>query len=202
MIGSTAILPRGLNIEDDIAFFDYDLAGIGPSLGVDQPLDLAVPQGDHLAAPEHWLLTTVSGQTVQAESGPLDSSVRFVLPEPDAQVASIAVVGWRVAVPFGEQVELPIEEGATAAIRRGTVTIETVLEQSISTIVQYEFDRGEGFGLRPVDTGWRVSGRQFGGLQLIWEGTDPPVTVVLEDAGFEMRPVAGDLVVFAEGSAP
>ncbi len=206
MIGATALLPRDLNVEDGMAFFDYDLAGLGPTLSADgqeERPDLATPHGDYLAMPERWVLTTASGQTVEASSGPFDSSVRFELPTGQEEVASIALVGWRIAVPFGERIELPIEEGVSGSTRRGTATIETVLEQSISTIVQIDFDSdGDSWdtnvALLPLDSHWRVSGRQFGGLQLIWEGTDAPDSVVLEDAGFTMRSISGELLVVAE----
>ena len=136
-----------------------------------------------------------------ATTGPFDSSVTFDLPVGETEVASIILSGWRLAVPFGERVAIDIEEGATATTRQGTVTIETVLEQSISTIVQIDFEHGGGSwvtttALRPVDATWRVSGRQGGGLQLIWEGDDAPTSVILEDSGFEMRPVVGEVVVY------
>ncbi len=208
MIGATALLPRELTVEDGVAFLDYDLTGLGPTLVGDhdeERPDLATPHGDHLAMPERWVLTTESGRDVSATTGPFDSSVRFELPAPDDEVAAITLVGWRIAVPFGYRIELPIEEGATAEMRRGTVTIETVLEQSISTIVQIDYDNsGDSWdadvALRPLDTHWRTSGRQGGGLQLIWDGDDAPTFVVLEDAGFEMRPVAGEIPVVDQGS--
>ncbi|MCP3996544.1 MAG: hypothetical protein GY722_16035 [bacterium] len=196
LIGSTVLLPRGLNVEDNMAFFDYDIAGLSPSLVASEDLE-------HLAtsAPEHWLLTTASGATVAGFTGPFDSSVRFELPIGESEVVSVALTGWRIAVPFGDSVELPIISGATASTRRGAITIETVLEQTTSTIVQIEFDRGEDpwdvhVNLVPADPRWRSSGRQGGGRQLIWEGDDAPDSVIIEDAGFEMRPVAGELVVF------
>ena len=191
LIGATALLPRGLNVEGDMAFFDYDLASLDPTLVDGEDL-----QGLAAALPEHWLLTTASGATVTGVTGPRDTSVRFELPLEESEVASIVLIGWRVAVPFGERVELRIEEGASASTRHGTVSIETVLEQSISTIVQYDFDLGDDpwdvyVTLVPTDPRWRTSGRQ-----LIWEGDNPPDSVVLEDAGFVMRPVDGEFIVF------
>ena len=196
LIGATALLPRGLNIEDDMAFFDYDIASLNPTLVDGEDL-----QGLAAALPEHWLLTTASGATVTGVTGPRDSSVRFELPIGEADVASIVLTGWRVAVPFGDSVELLIEEGASASTRHGTVSIDTVLEQSISTIVQYEFDLGDDpwdvyVTLVPADPRWRRSGQQ-----LIWDGDNAPDSVVLEDAGFVMRPVDGEISVFTDGAA-
>lgn len=201
MLGATALLPRSLTIEDDTAYFDYDLVGLGPSLHADE--DTAEAVGDHTAAPERWLLRTVSGQSVEAESGPFATSVRFELPGPNEEVESVTLLGWRIGAPFGEQIELAIEAGASGTTRRGTATIETVLEQSVSTIVQINFDRVDDpwqadVLLRPLDSHWRATWRQGGGLQLIWEGTDAPGVVVLEDAGFEMRPVVGEVLVIDE----
>lgn len=204
MLGATAILTRELNVEDGIAFFDYDLTGLGPLLDfghLDERPDYETPAGDFFALPERWVLTTASGQTVEGLTGPSDTSVRFELPASDDTVASIALVAWRMPVPFGERVELPIETGASDSVRRGTVAIETVLEQSISTIVQIDFDRAGdhwnvGVGLVPVDSRWRMSGRQGGGIQLVWDGEDAPSSVVLEDSGLEMRPVAGEIVIY------
>ena len=205
ILGATALLPRSFTIEESTAFFDYDLVGLGPTLSASAESE--EPLGDPLALPELWILRTVAGETVEAETGPFDTSVRFDLPGVDTEVASVSLIGWRVRVPFGEQIELAIEEGASGSTRRGTATIETLLEQSVSTIVQIDLDRGDdpwqaGIVLRPQDTRWRVSGRQGGGLQLIWDGSDAPGTVVLEDAGFEMRPIAGEIVVIDEAGLP
>jgi len=198
-IGATFLLPRGLNVTDGYAYLDYELTGVAPTL-VGDVEDRPDGSGEYAVMPEKWELTTGSGVVVEATTGPRDSSVRFELPQDEEEVDSIRLVGWRVAVPFGERVEIPIAAGATADLRRGTVTVETVLEQSVSTIAQIDFD-GSGdswdvtVSLRPVDTRWRVTGRQGGGLQLIWEGTDAPNAVILEDAGFEMRPLSGDIPV-------
>ncbi|MDJ0663286.1 MAG: hypothetical protein QNJ75_01920 [Acidimicrobiia bacterium] len=203
-IGATFLLPRNLNVTDGFAYLDYELTGIAPSVVGDFE-DRPAGAGDFAAMPERWELTTASGAIVEATTGPRASSVRFEMPIGEEEVESIRLVGWRVAVPFGEQVEVPIESGATADLRRGRVTVNTVLEQSISTIVQLDFDRsGDDWditvSLRPIDSSWRVTGRQGGGLQLIWEGTNVPESVVLEDAGFEMRPLVGEILVM-EGVA-
>lgn len=199
MIGATFLLPRGLNVTDGFAYFDYELTGVAPTLAGDLE-DRPEGTGDYSAVPERWELTTASGAVVEATTGPRNSSVSFELPVGEEEVASIQLVGWRVAVPFGERVEVPISSGATADLRRGRVTVETVLEQSVSTIAQLDFERsGDAWdvtvSLRPMNTRWRVSGRQGGGLQLIWEGTDAPDSVILEDAGFEMRPMTGEVRV-------
>lgn len=200
VFGSAVLLPRGLAVEDAVATLDYDLAGLSPSLmtGDDQEYD-----GDVLMMPELWELTTVAGVVIEETTGIGDSSVRFELPSGEDAVDRVELVGWRVATTFGERLELEIIEGETGSFRSGQVTIETVLEQSISTIVQIDFDAtGDDWGggwLRPVDGGWRVSGRQGGGIQLIWEGTDAPAQVVLEDVGFEMRPRSGRVVVIDQG---
>jgi hypothetical protein len=204
-IGATFLLPRGLNVTDGFAYFDYELAGIAPTL-VDDMEDLPEGTGEYAVMPELWELTTASGAVVEATTGPRDSSVRFELPIDEENVDSIRLVGWRVAVPFGERVEIPISSGATADLRRGRVTVQTVLEQSVSTIAQIDFDpAGDSWdstvSLRPVETRWRVTGRQGGGLQLIWQGTDAPDSVILEDAGFEMRRLSGDILVI-EGMDP
>lgn len=200
VFGSAVLLPRSFEVEDGSAVLDYDLAGLGPSLvtGDDQEYD-----GDVLMMPELWELTTRAGVVIEETTGMHDSVVRFELPSADDTVERVELVGWRAATAFGERLQLDIVEGETGSFRSGQVTIETVLEQSISTIVQIDFDTtGDGWGggwLRPVDGGWRVSGRQGGGIQLIWEGTDAPAQVVLEDVGFEMRPRSGRVVVIDQG---
>ncbi len=198
LIGETALLPRTLEVEDGMVFFDYDLAGLAPVAAEAEDQD----GGSSLTWPEEWELTTVGGQVVPGTTGPFDTSVRFDLPDPEDEVASIRLVQWRVAVPFGERFEIAVESGATATTRRGTATVATVLEQSISTIVQVDFaDNGGSWDnvvLRPVDGTWRFSFRQGGGLQVTWDGSDAPDTLLLEDFGFELRPVSGDVLVVDE----
>lgn len=199
LIDATAILPRSLAVEDEEVFFDYDLAGLGPTLGGHQ--DAQYP-GDGTVVPERWVLTTTSGVVVEETTGPRDTSVRFALPNPGDAVATIELTGWRVAIPLGERMELEIVRGASGAFRTGTATIETILEQRASTIVQIDLDHsGDNWSnefLRPLEPGWRVSGMQDGGVQLIWDGEDAPSHVVLEDFGFLMRPMSGNVLVIDE----
>ena len=53
---------------------------------------------------------------------------------------------------------------------------------------------------RPLEPGWRVTGRQGGGIQLIWDGDGTPESVVLEDFGFSMRPQEGIVLVIDSGA--
>ena len=196
LVDATALLIRDLTSEDGVVALDYDIAGLGPALMANEDQEY---QGDASAVPESWVLTTHSGARVEATTGPRDSSVRFELPTGDDPVATIELVGWRVAVPLGERIELPIEKGAEGSFQSGDVVIETVLEQRNSTIVQIDFDRmagdwNHGFP-QPLEPGWRVSGMQGGGIQLIWDGPDVPDNVVLEDVSPALRPVTGSVIV-------
>ena len=165
VFGATALLPRGLEIEDGVARFSYELAGLGPTLGT---TDFFLPAGDVLTFPETWVLTTETGATVGGTTGPLASTARFELPSANAVVAQIEVIGWRRATPFGERLELPIEVGSSATFRSGEAIIVTVLEQRTSTIVQIDFDSNGGDWhngiLRSAEPGWRFSPRQSQGI--------------------------------------
>jgi hypothetical protein len=201
LVETTAILPRGLDVTDGIAVFEYDLAGLAPTLGVD---DESGSPGDVVVFPERWELTTASGATVPAETSAQARLVRFELPSATDSVARIDLVGWRVATTVGDRIELPLEEGASGGLRSGEAVIETILDQRNSTIVQIDLIGGSDSHtngvLRPLDARWRISGRQGGGLQLIWEGTDVPDEVVLEDVGFHFRLIQGRVEV-VEGGA-
>jgi hypothetical protein len=203
VVGATALLPRGLEIEDGVAAFSYELVGLAPTLGFG---DDGAELGDVLTLPELWVLTTSTGATVDTTTSPRADAARFELPSPDATVSQIEVITWRRATPFGQRVELPVEVGASATFRSGEAVIETVLDQRNSTIVQIDFDStGDEWHngqLRAADPRWRTSGRSGGGAQLLWEGPDAPTTVVLEDVSFEMRPIAEAVVVHSAESQP
>lgn len=197
LIDATVLLPRGLEVEAGVVLFQYDVAGLSPSLVEHEDSEY---QGEVLILPERWVLTTGSGAVVEETTGPRNHAVAFELPAVDDTVATIELVGWRVSAPLGERIDLPIQKGAGGSFSSGEVVIETVLEQRTSTIVQIDFDRADdgwsNGSPRPLEPGWRVSGRQDGGIQLIWEGDDVPDRLVLEDFGFAMRPAVGSIIVF------
>lgn len=195
--GPTVILPRGLRIDGGTAIFDYELAGLGPSR---QARDDSETQGSVVVVPEQWLLTTVSGAQVEATTTSTQTaSVRFDLPDQDAEIDTISVVGWQVGAVFGDTVELPVQKAASAVYRGGTVTMETVLEQRVSTIVRLVTSGVDGDGrsafFLPAEPGWRVSGGQ-----LIWDGEDAPEMVTLENVVFDWTTVSSEVVVFDRAS--
>ncbi len=196
LIDATAILPRLVETDEGVVVFEYDLVGLSPALVAHEDLE---HRGDVLVLPEKWVLTTGGGVDVDAVTGPRDHSVRFDLGSSDDVMATLHLVGWRVAVPFGDQVEMLVEAGVSGSLRSGDLTIATVLDQTNSTIVQLDFEPSggdwESAGLpRPLDPGWRLSGRD-GGFQLIWDGDDAPKQIVLESAGFEWRPANGNILI-------
>jgi hypothetical protein len=203
IVGATALLPRGLEIEDGVARFSYELVGLAPTLGSGAD---GAELGDVLTLPDVWVLTTSTGATVGTTTSRQADVARFELPGPDAAVSQIEVVAWRRATPFGQRVELPVEVGAAATFRSGEAVIETVLEQRNSTIVQIDFDpTGDEWRnglLRASNPRWRASGLSSGGVQLLWEGSSAPTTVVLEDVSFELRPFAEAVVVHSAESQP
>lgn len=197
LVESTLLLPRGLSVEDDVAVLEYELAGLSPTLG--EPEDIA-GSGDIVVLPASWVLTTTGGATVAVTTGPADRRVRFELPI-GATVDEIQLIEWRVAMPLGDRVELPIESGASATLRSGQVRIATLLNQANSTIVQIDLEQPGGDwephgDPLPLDQGWRVAGRE-GGYQLIWDGQDAPDHLVLEDTAAVWRPVQGSILVYA-----
>lgn len=197
LIDATAILPRSLDNDDGVVVFEYEVAGLSPALVEHE--DSEHP-GDVLVLPERWVLTTGNGATVEAVTGPQDRSVRFELGGSDDTVATIHLVGWRVATPFRDRVEMLVQPGASSSLRTGELRIIRVLDQANSTIIQLDFEHTGGdweFGELPdpLDPGWRLAGRD-GGFQLIWDEDDEvPEQIVLEDAAFEWRPVGGNILI-------
>ncbi|MEA2002591.1 MAG: hypothetical protein U9N84_12020 [Actinomycetota bacterium] len=203
LVDATVILPGPLETDDGVVIFEYELVGLSPALVEHEDAEHG---GDIVVLPEKWVLTTGGGAEVEAVTGPRDQSVRFELVAPDDLIATIHLVGWRVATPFGDRVEIPVESGTSGSLRSGELTIVTVLDQTNSTIVQFDFERSGGDwefdGLpRPLDPGWRLSGRD-GGFQLIWDGDDAPELIVLENGAFEWRPATGNILVLDTGIAP
>jgi hypothetical protein len=199
VVESTVLLPRDLTVGDDVALFEYDLAGLSPAL--EEP-ETTLGGGDAMVLPATWRLLTTTGVAVESTTGPDDRRVRFELPI-GAAVDEILLTEWRVATPLGGRAELAIESGAIADLETGTLLVTTVLDQANSTIVQIDLDQQGGVWAShvlpaPVDPRWRVGPRERG-LQLTWEGADAPDHVVLVDTAVDWRPVQGSIPVYGAG---
>ncbi len=197
---STILIPTEVAAEDGVVVLEFDLATLAPIEGAPDPLADG-PVID--ALPERWSLSTVSGGGTIETTDPGASSVRFnvragLLTE---HIASVRLVGWRVAVPNHERIALDVVAGASGTFAGGTeVTVAIILEQSNPTIVQLDVDqphdRWNRIEIDAADPGWRKAGRLDGGLQFIWEGLDVPPVLVLEQSSPTWVSVEGDLVVF------
>lgn len=197
---STVLIPIEVVADDGVVVLDFDLSTLAPH-GQAPESFADSPAID--AFPERWALSTVSGGGTVETTDPGASSVRFnvrtgLLTE---HIASIRLVGWRVAVPTHERVTLDVVAGASGTFAGGTaVTVAIILEQSNPTIVQLDVDqprdRWNRIEIEAADPGWRKAGRLDGGLQFIWEGLNVPPVLVLEQSSPTWVPVEGDLIVF------
>ena len=200
---STVLIPTEVVAGDGVAVLKFDLETLAPSGGTPTPLD-----GDPVfdALPERWSLSTVSGGGTVETTDPGASSVNFSIRSGllTEHIADIRLIGWRVAVPNDERITLDLVAGESGKFAGGTdITVETILEQSNSTIVQLDVgqphDRWNRIEIDAVDPGWRKAGRLSGGLQFIWDRLDAPPVLVLEQSSPTWVPVEGDVVVFQGG---
>ncbi len=138
---STVLIPVEVVADDGVVVLEFDFATIAPSEGTSEPLSDG-PVID--ALPERWALSTVSGGGTIETTDPGASSVRFnvragLLTE---HIASVRLIGWRVAVPNHERIALDVVAGASGTFAGGTeVTVAIILEQSNPTIVQLDVDQ-------------------------------------------------------------
>jgi hypothetical protein len=162
--------------------------------------------------PERWVLTTATGSTSTSATVLGDDVVRWEVPGDLTldDVSSVTVVGWRIAMPVGETVTVPLESGASATFSDGTeIEIDAVLEQLSSTIVQINsrlpddpWHHGSSLAVVDVrDPGWRVGFRfnQSSNVQLIWAGSGAPNEVELEQEYPMWIPIAAETAVIGEG---
>ncbi len=204
---STVLVPISFVVGDGTAELEFDLVPLHWTARHEEDELFA----DELPVqPEFWELTLDGGQVIEAVTTIDDAVVRFDVPvDVDAaDVVSVRVTGWRLAVPVGGEMTLPVEEGAAGSFPDGsTVEIDRVLEQSTSTIVQLDSTATEaawtGHSLaafRTQDPGWRISFRfgQSSNVQLIWEEPGAPGEVVLIQLDPAWRPIAADVVVIGE----
>jgi len=201
---TTALLVTAVSADDGEVRVEYELVSLAPLSGIGQ--DDEEPQ--LVALPEQWELTTTDGELVVGNVDADDTMVRFAVPADATRqiVDTVRVVGWRIGVPAGEQVTLPMVSGATVSFAGGTTyLVDTVIEQSTSTIVQVDVDdpdsRWDEVFAAPTDPGWRVTGRQFGGLQFIWEGPGVPSEIALIQESPSWVAVTSELTAWRGGSS-
>ncbi len=197
---STIVRVEALVVGDGEAELEFELLPLHWTDGGER--------GDELPVlPEHWELRTASGQVYEATT-PLGTHVaRWEVPADldTDDVSAVHVVGWRLAVPVASSVTLPVARGASARFSDGaTLAIETVLEQTNSTIVQLATRRPDDpwshttlAAFRVTDPRWRI-GSRFGSssnVQLTWEGDDAPAEVELMQAYPVWRPLDEQVLV-------
>ncbi len=197
---STVIRPVSFVVGDGAAELEYELLPLHWTAGNgDEPAHVPV-------RPERWKLITTSGDQFDTSTTLHAPQVRFEVPAGlgAGDVAEVRVDGWRIAVPTGETVTVPLVAGAEGVFSDGTeVLVSTVLEQSSSTIVQLdgelanaEWVDGGGVPIGIADPRWRISFRSgAGAFQAIWEGSDAPGEIDLVQQYPMWVPVAADTVV-------
>jgi hypothetical protein len=208
---TTVIVPLVLTVEGGTAELEYLAETISPALdrhGDDEP---GTPV-DVLFQPEHWLLEMEGDGPVEATTPADADRVLFVVPDAATveDVLAVHVTGWRRALLVGGAVTLALERGAAGTLHDGTeLVMETVLDQSTSTIIQVAVEEPDdlwhaegGFGYRSPDTRWRLSGGfGGGGFQMTWEGDDAPGEVTLVQHYPEWVPVAERVTIIGGDAA-
>ena len=201
---STVLLPISFVVGDGTGELEFDLVPLHwtARTGQDELLSDELP-----VQPEQWELTLEGGVVIEAVTTLDDDVVRFDVPaDADAaDVNTVRVTGWRLAVPVGSKLAVPVEVGARGVFPDGSsIEIDTVLEQSSSTIVQLNSTAadaswtGHSLGaIRTEDPGWRTSFRfgQASNVQLIWEGSGAPGELVLSQIDPAWTPIDADVVV-------
>jgi hypothetical protein len=201
---TTVLVPGGLAVDGGEASLEYTLQSLAPRSGLETAgEDEQAP----IAFPEHWRLTTTSGEEIVSTVHEPTDGVRFDVAATLTldDVARVDVTGWRLAVPVGSVREMAITAGSEADFGAGNVVvIDTVIEQTTSTIVQVDVlhpeDHWDEVFVAPVDPGWRVAGRQEGGLQFIWDGSEVPPVLTLQQESPTWVAVADEQPVWGPGS--
>jgi len=193
---STVLIPGDVVADDGTITLDYELESLGPGHGA------ALDASNVDASPDRWEILLISGGGTVVETEIGARSVTFELRSGVTleHVAAINLIGWRAAVPVGETIVLDVRQGAGGAFAGGTtVTVETVLEQANSVIVQLAIDQPrdewDRIGIDAVDPGWRESGRD-GGIQYIWDRGAAPEVIELVQSTPTWVPIAGTRPVY------
>ncbi|MEN8112854.1 MAG: hypothetical protein ABFS21_00585 [Actinomycetota bacterium] len=201
---STILIPQEIDADDGVVTFDYELASLAGS----SRFATASPS----ALPETWSMISENGTRYETTIDPprrssfadlnhyTADSVRFEVPDDfrALDIESIAVTGWRTAVPMSTVIELSSERGSTMTLSDGTViTVDTIIEQRNGTIIGFDVDAPPDPWRTTADTpfgrsatytgsgpGWLRAATTIGGtgltggatgFQLMWNGpTAPP----------------------------
>lgn len=207
---TTVLVPTDLSAADGVVRLAYDLVPRGQAHF--EAFDV-LPA----ALPERWELRLDDGRVLEAETTPplvdpsfstnvapdrrVAATVSF---EADAttlaQIESVVVTRWRVAVPVALDFDVPAEPGQQAVMFDGSVvTLDTLLEQRTTTILGFSMERPADPWRTEVDTpfldsyvfrgagpGWVSSSSAIGGtsgggsgggsigFQLTWGGSTAP----------------------------
>lgn len=201
---TTVLVPGELTVEAGEASFRYAVRSLAPFSGLETDGE---EEQAPIAFPEHWRLTTTNGEEIVSTVDEPTDAVRFDVAATLTidDVASVDVTGWRLAVPVGAVRDMAITAGSEADFGAGNIVlIDAVIEQTTSTIVQVDIahpdDPWDAVFVAPIDPGWRVAGRQEGGLQFIWEGSDVPSALTLQQESPAWVAVSAEQPVWGSGS--
>lgn len=206
---SSVLVPLAFVVDEGRAEIEFDVVPLHWTVD-EETIPEEIP-----VQPERWVLETTAGAVLPATTVLGDDVVRWEVAEDltPGDVAEVRVVGWRLAVPVGEVVTVPLESGARATFSDGAeIEIDTVLDQLNSTIVQLgsmlpddPWYHGSTLALIAVDDpGWRVGFRfgQSSNVQLIWAGGDAPGSVDLVQGYPNWIPIAAETVVIGSEGRP
>ncbi|MEN8234445.1 MAG: hypothetical protein ABFR89_05925 [Actinomycetota bacterium] len=226
---STILIPQEIDANDGVLTFDYELASLAGS----SRFSTANPP----ALPETWGMTSAAGAHYETTTNPpridtfseLDrytqDSARFDVPAEfeSSDVRSIAVTGWRIAVPMNTVIHLSSERGSSITLGDGTVImVDTILEQRNGTIIGFDVDApidpwrtaaDTPFGLSTTFTGsgpgWLRSATRTGGtglsggatgFQLMWDGPTAPPDIALAINTTAWMPLDSTATVYEGGA--
>jgi len=200
-IGSTVVVPTGLQMEGPRVLLTYDLHPIAPL--ADLAATEHAPEWFPGAAPASFTLTYPGGSATARVLGPEGRAARFDLPAgiSTAQVESISVDSFWVPVPAGYTISLSPSSGDWVAAAPGLqARIVRVVEQAGNRLVIVEWG-GEtalagDLAIAGEGREWRVSSyAMMGGgqwtLDFRGEALPDPVRLVVRGVGWIEVPGGG-----------
>lgn len=199
---ATVVVVDSFEIDEGVARLSYDLASLG------QVSFAFLPEPIPGTVPEDWRLTTTSGVTIEATTGPPrvedlftdqpsrpSGVARFELPESVAieNIALIEITGWRLATPVEFEFDVDTDSGSRIELFDGSsVVLARILEQRNGTIIGFDVDApadpwrqllAQSFGrntqFRPTGNGWLASSSSEAGFQFTWHEATAPSTITI-----------------------